>query len=274
MCIVAQSARRAGRRARSARRTAAQRRSARARAARHRPPARRPPGARSASATCRSPAYAISAASTIGAKFQPASTGTAAPSRFGTNKAHNCDDRVLIRYTSRVTIRSVTSLLSQLLAAVAPPGCLACRAAVAGAGERLCADCTRALPWLRRGCPRCGLPTHRARRMSGGVRGVPALVGAGRLRGRRPRPRRRPEVPRGAARRRRDGGAHGREPSRLAPRHRRRARAGAGGARAPPRARVRPRAGSHAGAVAKNRAAARGLPDPRGPGDRVRSGRL
>ena len=32
-----------------------------------------------------------------------------------------------------------------------------------GAGERLCADCTRALPWLRRACPRCGLPTHRAR---------------------------------------------------------------------------------------------------------------
>ena len=54
-------------------------------------------------------------------------------------------------------------LLSELLAALAPPGCLACRVAVAGSGERLCADCTRALPWLRRGCPRCGLPTHRRR---------------------------------------------------------------------------------------------------------------
>ena len=57
----------------------------------------------------------------------------------------------------------MTGFLSELLAALAPPGCLACRAAVAGAGERLCADCTRALPWLRHGCPRCGLPTHRAR---------------------------------------------------------------------------------------------------------------
>ena len=34
---------------------------------------------------------------------------------------------------------------------------------MSGAGERLCADCTRALPWLRRGCPRCALPTHRGR---------------------------------------------------------------------------------------------------------------
>jgi len=57
----------------------------------------------------------------------------------------------------------VSGVLAELLAALAPPGCLACRAAVAGAGERLCADCTRALPWLRRACPRCGLPTHRAR---------------------------------------------------------------------------------------------------------------
>jgi predicted amidophosphoribosyltransferase len=57
----------------------------------------------------------------------------------------------------------LSGVLAELLAALAPPGCLACRAAVAGAGERLCADCTRALPWLRRGCPRCALPTHRGR---------------------------------------------------------------------------------------------------------------
>src|SRR5262249_14598109 len=48
------------------------------------------------------------------------------------------------------------------VAALAPPGCLACRRAT-GASERLCADCTRALPWLRRGCARCGLPSHHGR---------------------------------------------------------------------------------------------------------------
>ena len=32
----------------------------------------------------------------------------------------------------------------------------------AGPDELLCADCLRALPWLRgRRCPRCGLPRHR-----------------------------------------------------------------------------------------------------------------
>src|SRR3954452_1854030 len=49
----------------------------------------------------------------------------------------------------------------ELLAALAPPGCVACRRAVDAAGERLCAACTRALPWLPSGCPRCGLPKHR-----------------------------------------------------------------------------------------------------------------
>ena len=29
--------------------------------------------------------------------------------------------------------------------------------------ERLCPDCTLALPWLRGGCARCGLPRHRGR---------------------------------------------------------------------------------------------------------------
>ena len=46
------------------------------------------------------------------------------------------------------------------------------------AGERLCADCTRALPWLRGGCPRCGLPAHRGR-------GCPAARRRSRGRGRR-----------------------------------------------------------------------------------------
>ena len=53
--------------------------------------------------------------------------------------------------------------LAELVASLAPPGCLACGRALARAGERLCAECTRALPWLRGGCARCGLPTHRGR---------------------------------------------------------------------------------------------------------------
>jgi predicted amidophosphoribosyltransferase len=47
----------------------------------------------------------------------------------------------------------------ELLAALVPPACLACRAPLARAGEQLCVDCRRALPWLPpRRCARCGLP--------------------------------------------------------------------------------------------------------------------
>jgi ComF family protein len=56
------------------------------------------------------------------------------------------------------------SLLAELLALIAPPGCLACRRALPRAGDRLCVDCSGALPWLREGCRRCGLPAHRAKR--------------------------------------------------------------------------------------------------------------
>jgi predicted amidophosphoribosyltransferase len=52
--------------------------------------------------------------------------------------------------------------LAELLAIVAPPACVSCRAPTA-AGERLCPACTRALPWLRRACPLCALPRHRGR---------------------------------------------------------------------------------------------------------------
>ena len=55
-------------------------------------------------------------------------------------------------------------LLAELIALLAPPGCLACGRALARADERLCVECVRALPWLRAGCPRCGLPKHRGRR--------------------------------------------------------------------------------------------------------------
>ena len=51
-------------------------------------------------------------------------------------------------------------LLAEWLALIAPPGCLACGVA----GERLCLRCTRAMPWLRGGCPRCALPAHRGAR--------------------------------------------------------------------------------------------------------------
>src|SRR3954469_1944973 len=51
---------------------------------------------------------------------------------------------------------------ARLLALLAPPACVSCRAPVS-AGERLCPSCTRALPWLRRACPRCALPSHRGR---------------------------------------------------------------------------------------------------------------
>ena len=52
--------------------------------------------------------------------------------------------------------------VAELLAVVAPPACAACREPLARADLRLCAGCTRALPWLpARACPRCGLPSHR-----------------------------------------------------------------------------------------------------------------
>jgi predicted amidophosphoribosyltransferase len=60
-------------------------------------------------------------------------------------------------------------ILAGLGGLVAPPGCLACRAPTAG--ERLCTRCVRGLPWLRAGCPRCGLPSHRRR-------GCPAAAAA------------------------------------------------------------------------------------------------
>jgi predicted amidophosphoribosyltransferase len=53
-------------------------------------------------------------------------------------------------------------VLAELIAVVVPPACIACRAALPRADLRLCAQCTRALPWLPPwGCRRCGLPAHR-----------------------------------------------------------------------------------------------------------------
>ncbi len=61
-------------------------------------------------------------------------------------------------------------VLAELLAFVVPPACVVCRAGLPRAELWLCAACTRALPWLPRACPRCGLPSHR--------RGCPAAGAA------------------------------------------------------------------------------------------------
>jgi ComF family protein len=51
-------------------------------------------------------------------------------------------------------------MVSELAAVVAPPRCATCGAALAPAGEAMCPDCRRALPWLRGPrCPRCALPS-------------------------------------------------------------------------------------------------------------------
>ena len=50
---------------------------------------------------------------------------------------------------------------AELLAIVAPPACIACRATLARADAPLCGTCLRGLPWLRGWrCPRCALPRH------------------------------------------------------------------------------------------------------------------
>jgi predicted amidophosphoribosyltransferase len=65
----------------------------------------------------------------------------------------------------------MSRLVRELLALVAPPGCVACRAAVVAAGVWLCPECVGALPWLRGACERCALPSH-------GRRGCPAAGAA------------------------------------------------------------------------------------------------
>jgi ComF family protein len=56
----------------------------------------------------------------------------------------------------------VIRAVSEVLAAIVPPACVACGLPLARADLRLCAGCTRALPWLpARVCPRCALPRHR-----------------------------------------------------------------------------------------------------------------
>src|SRR5215212_8432213 len=50
-------------------------------------------------------------------------------------------------------------LRTELIAALAPPACLACRGPLRDASAELCVVCRRALPWLTEPCcHRCGLP--------------------------------------------------------------------------------------------------------------------
>lgn len=56
------------------------------------------------------------------------------------------------------------SALAEVVALVAPPACLHCRAPLAAGAVALCAGCLRALPWLGdRVCHRCALPQHGGR---------------------------------------------------------------------------------------------------------------
>src|SRR5690349_10485431 len=50
---------------------------------------------------------------------------------------------------------------AELLALLAPPACIGCRASLPAADALLCGACLRGMPWLRgRRCPRCALPRH------------------------------------------------------------------------------------------------------------------
>ncbi len=57
------------------------------------------------------------------------------------------------------------SVLSELVAVLAPPACAACRAPLAGADASVCGSCLAAIPWARGWrCPRCALAGHDGRR--------------------------------------------------------------------------------------------------------------
>ena len=156
--------------------------------------------------------------------------------------------------------------MAELLALIAPPGCLACRRALPRAGDRLCADCSRALPWLRAGCGRCGLPAHRGKR-------CPA---AGAAFGRAWAPLAYQGVARKLVAALKFRGALAAAdlmaahmaanlPADLREGRHRHPRAGAGDARAAPGARVRPGARAHDRAGAPARPSPRGLPRARRP---------
>ena len=57
----------------------------------------------------------------------------------------------------------MTWLIAELIAALAPPGAWPAGGRWRARASGCAPECTRALPWLRGGCPRCGLPAHRGR---------------------------------------------------------------------------------------------------------------
>ena len=71
----------------------------------------------------------------MGASVHPASTGTAVANRIGTDTAQNCDDCVLIRCSALARRSPPWPSLAELVALLAPPGCLACRCALPRAGR-------------------------------------------------------------------------------------------------------------------------------------------
>jgi ComF family protein len=85
----------------------------------------------------------------------PGTRGPAATAPAGPCAA---DDRARAPLPARVA-EAVARLGAELLAALAPPACLVCRAPLRDPGQRLCGGCRRALPWIRGPrCERCGLP--------------------------------------------------------------------------------------------------------------------
>ncbi len=57
------------------------------------------------------------------------------------------------------------SLLSELVAVLAPPACAGCREPLPRADALVCGSCLAAIPWARGWrCPRCGLAGHGGRR--------------------------------------------------------------------------------------------------------------
>jgi ComF family protein len=101
---------------------------------------------------------------------EPAGSAASGPDALGPDGLRTRhDDRRRAALGERVGI-VVARLRAELVAALAPPACLACRAPLRDPDAPLCAGCRRALPWIRGPrCDRCGLPAPCAT-----ARGCPA----------------------------------------------------------------------------------------------------
>ena len=79
--------------------------------------------------------------------------------------------------------RDAPRRLAELLALVAPPACVACRAPLRRADQLAVPGCLRALPWLRGWrCPRCGAAAPRRARCPARGAAFARLLGAAGLR--------------------------------------------------------------------------------------------